>query len=73
MSDYTVCPRCEQGRVETYRVRKTGDLFQLCDECDAVWSPGIEPNLTQFGTFDTFMLVRGLSDVWDEIDEVVET
>ncbi len=70
MRDDVVCPRCRQDWVKPYRIVKTGDLFQLCVECDAVWSIGIEPNLTSFGTFDTFMAVRGLSEVEDEIEEV---
>lgn len=31
---------------------------------------GIQPDLTQLGTFDTFMTVRGLSELEDEIEEV---
>ncbi len=61
--DYPACPRCGQCRVETQRAKKTGDVFQLCNECDAVWPEGVEPNLAQFGTFDTYMAVRGLPEI----------
>lgn len=65
-----VCPNCRQDWVKPYRLKKTGEQFQLCVECDAVWPMGIQPDLTQLGTFDTFMTVRGLSELEDEIEEV---
>ncbi len=70
MRNDIVCPNCGQDWVKPYRIKKTDELFQLCDECDAVWAIGIEPNLKAFWDFRAFMAVRGLSDVEDEVEEV---
>lgn len=58
------CPRCQQGDVQVHRLRSTGDLFQVRDECDASWLPSDEPTggrfLQLFETFDRM----GLRSRW---------
>ena len=70
MRNEIVCPRCGQDWVNPFRIVKTGELFQLCVECDAVWAIGIYPNMKVFGDFSVFMAERGLSYLDDEIEEV---
>lgn len=64
------CPHCGQDWVNPYRIVKTGELFQLWVECDAVWAIGIYPNMKVLGDFSVFMAERGLSYLEDEIEEV---
>ncbi|MFW0775488.1 hypothetical protein ACLRGI_20260 [Paenarthrobacter nitroguajacolicus] len=70
MSVYVVCPMCEQGRVETYRVKATGEVLQLCDECDSTWDVGAELSATEFGFIEDFLKERGLDPLWAELERV---
>lgn len=47
----TLCPRCEQGFVVTARVKKTGAVIYLCNECEAVW---FCPESIDYATFNYF-------------------
>lgn len=34
---HSVCPACEQGRLFVTKMRDTGRLFLLCEECESAW------------------------------------
>jgi hypothetical protein len=34
---HSVCPVCEQGRLFVMKIRDTGELFLLCEECESAW------------------------------------
>jgi hypothetical protein len=34
---YTTCPLCDQGRLFITKILDTGELFLLCEECEAAW------------------------------------
>ena len=65
-----ICPRCEQGTVLHVRLKKTGQMARICDECDAFW---LDPNAVakeSWVDFGTFMQQRGQVGVWDELEMV---
>ena len=48
------CPRCDQqGDVMLVVIRKTGERVLLCDECDALWTEGMEVSKSNFQDFAT--------------------
>ena len=63
------CPRCNgQGHVFLVRVKKTGKILKLCDECDAIWNHDEEVSQESWSTFDHYMEDIGLDTRWDHID-----
>lgn len=64
------CPRCQQGDVQVYRLRSAGALFQVCDECEALWLPTDEPTGDAFlQLFEVFNRM-GLPESWAELEAV---
>ena len=64
------CPRCQQGDVQTYRLRATGELFQVCDECEASWLPSDEPTADHFLQLFEIFDLRSLPESWAELEAV---
>lgn len=31
------CPACQQGRLLVVKIRQSGQLFLLCEECECAW------------------------------------
>ncbi|MDE9364375.1 hypothetical protein PZ938_02045 [Luteipulveratus sp. YIM 133132] len=67
MNSYIECPSCGQGAVEKMRIMATGELIQLCDECEATWLGDVEPLAPGFDDFGLFMERRGLRPDWSEL------
>jgi len=65
------CPRCNQGYVRKVRIRETGEVVHICEECDALWSAGKEVSASNFVDFSQYVQPLGLKGVWREV-EVVE-
>jgi hypothetical protein len=61
------CPRCQQGDVRLYRLQSTGELFQVCDECEASWAPPAIPTERQFLQLFEIFDRRGLPESWAEL------
>jgi hypothetical protein len=70
MSVYVECPRCGQGRVNTYRVVSTAEMLQVCDECEAVWPTGGDPAPTGFTNLEDELTRRGLPSGWEQLEEM---
>lgn len=70
MSVDVLCPRCEQGRVDTYRVKATGEVLQCCEECDSTWDVGAQLSATEFGFIEDFLRERGLDPFGDDLEKV---
>lgn len=70
MSVYIECPRCGQGSVCPYRVVATAEILQVCDECEAVWPPGIDPTPTGFANLEDELARRGLPLGWEQLKEL---
>ncbi len=51
-------------------MKATGEVIQVCDECDSLWSVGTVPNTTEYDIVEEFLMDRGLSPLWDEIEKV---
>lgn len=64
------CPRCHQGDVQSYRFRSTGELFQICDECEAAWLPAEEPTAAEFLQLFELFDRRGLPESWSELEPI---
>lgn len=63
-----LCPRCDQqGTVFTVRINSTGELVNLCDECDALWPSGKPVRAADFVDFSTYVRPIGLKGHWTEI------
>jgi hypothetical protein len=61
-----LCPRCEQGTIKTMRVRATGEVVRLCDECDATWG---HPSFDTFEDLRSYLRERGITGNWDQLTE----
>lgn len=62
------CPRCDgQGTIHRASVDATGDIIQLCDECDAMWFDNEPVSVHTFQEFGTYMQSIGLRGLWQEI------
>ncbi|WP_457443531.1 zf-TFIIB domain-containing protein [Roseateles sp. P5_E4] len=62
-----LCPRCQQGSVVEARVRKTGVVLHLCEECEATWFSPEEVDKASFVDFETYMKGEGLHPLWNEL------
>lgn len=66
-----LCPRCdEQGEVQQFVIKKTGERVNLCDECDALWVEGERVTVGNFVDFSTCVARFGLAGTWDEVEAV---
>ena len=63
-----LCPRCEQGQVFPAKIAATGELLQVCEECEATWDAAEVLTLVRFRDLGTLFEERGLSSVWDELE-----
>jgi len=65
------CPRCDgQGEVSQVKIKKTGEIVHLCDECDALWKSGDDVVFSKFVDFSTYVEQFGLEGTWDEVEEL---
>ncbi|SFJ33561.1 hypothetical protein SAMN05421753_11899 [Planctomicrobium piriforme] len=63
------CPRCDgQGIVEKLRVRSTGEILYVCDECEATWLETEKISIDSFRDFTTYMRSIGLKGLLPEIE-----
>ncbi|MBA8904120.1 ribosomal protein L37AE/L43A [Phyllobacterium sp. P30BS-XVII] len=68
--DTITCPRCRQGLVIPVKVKRTGEVIYLCEECEAVW---FSPDTIDYATFNYFNLYMerlGLPDSWAELERI---
>ncbi len=63
------CPRCSQGDVRCFVVKRNQKMIWLCDECDALWESGSDVGVKPFVDFGVYMSKFGLSPIWDELEE----
>jgi uncharacterized protein (DUF983 family) len=73
MAMKTWCPRCNQGWVFDSRVRATGQLVRVCEECEALWSDKVPVAESNFEDMATYLRSIGLKGEWSEIDTLPET
>ncbi len=67
-SEKVECPGCHQSWVLKVRVRQTGDIVYLCDDCETLWlSP---ESIGEFypTNYTFYMHERGLPGLWDQIE-----
>ena len=63
-----LCPRCdEQGEIVKAQIIATGEVVQICNECDALWPAGTQVGPTGFVDFSTYVRPLGLRGLWDEL------
>ena len=70
------CPRCDQGWVRRAIIRRNGHAIRICDECDTVWSYGVEVKWPFTGSetevggvfFADYVKPYGLRGTWDELE-----
>ena len=56
--------------VARFRVRGTGEIIKLCDECEATWPDDVEPERSNFTDFTAFMNARALSPLGDVLEDL---
>ncbi len=64
------CSFCEgEGDIYRARIKLTGEVIFICDECDTVWfnKDIIETEAT---SFEKVMLDRGLRPLWSELEDL---
>ena len=63
-----LCPRCDQqGTIHKVRINATGEVVQLCDECDALWPSGVQVSVETFLDFSTYVKQFDLKGLWTEV------
>lgn len=62
------CQFCEQGEVVTAKVRATGKMIYICDECDAVSQSKSELEKGVAVGFWKFAESYGGKGLWEEIE-----
>jgi hypothetical protein len=71
-----LCPICEEndqrGQVQKVRIDKTGEIVQLCDECDSVWPSDTKVSAETFQDFSSYVKPAGLQGLWSEITPLTE-
>ncbi|KAB7773240.1 hypothetical protein CEK69_04705 [Xanthomonas sp. LMG 12462] len=65
-----LCPRCEQGDICTAKIKSTGRLLYICQECEATWFSSEAVGLEPFVDFGTYMETLGLPPLWSSLDVV---
>ncbi len=66
------CPRCDQqGIIERYKIKRTGEEILVCDECDATWLTKTAVSRGSFHDFSTYMESLGLNGIAEEIERCV--
>lgn len=63
-----LCPRCEQGQVFPAKIAITGELVQVCEECEATWDAAEVLTAVRFRDFGTLLEERGLTPLLDELE-----
>lgn len=61
------CPRCDQGEIVKAKILATGESVRVCQECDALWTAGVEIQNDNFIDFSTFAKSKGLQGLWTEL------
>lgn len=51
----------------TVRINATGEVVQLCDECDALWPSNVPVTKNGFVDFATYVKPMGLHGRWGEV------
>lgn len=65
-----LCPFCEgQGQIYHAVVKEDSETIYICGECDTVWlTDDISKDNCQ--AFDCYMLKKGLSPLWSELEDI---
>lgn len=63
-----ICPRCEEGTVLHMRVIHTREVFQVCDECEAIWLDGQAVAVPHFDELPRFLRRRGRAPLWSSLE-----
>ena len=58
--EFVECPVCDYGTVVCYHVIATGDLVQVCDECDALWEAEEDLTSPSVSRIEQYLSLRGL-------------
>ena len=61
----TPCPYCLQGEVLKAKVKKTGEMIYICEDCDTVWKGKITDE--NGISLDLFLQQRDCEAVWNEL------
>lgn len=64
----TWCPRCNQGWVLTARIRATGQIVHVCEECEALWPQSRPVEASNFEDMATHVRSFGLKGEWTELE-----
>lgn len=62
-----LCPRCEQGDLVEARIKKTGQMLFICQECEATWFTKEGILTSPFIDFGVYMIKIGLQPLWSEL------
>jgi hypothetical protein len=71
MKDCIVCPRCDQGSVDQYRVLSTQNEIWVCDECEAVWWSREDVEVSPFADLSVVLESMGVSVSWDQLRPLI--
>jgi hypothetical protein len=54
--------------VSDARIKSTGDLIHVCEECEAAWPTGVLIAFDSFEDLASLLKSKGLIGIWDELD-----
>lgn len=64
------CPGCDQGWVVPVRIKATGQLLYICEECETTWFSEDGVGRDTPANFTNYMESIGLKGLWSELDEL---
>ena len=64
------CPGCGQGWVVPVRVRATGALIFVCEECETTWLQERAIGKDKPTNFMDYMQSEGLNGLWTEVERM---
>jgi len=68
-----LCPRCQQGDIANVKIKCTGELLYICQECEATWFSYAEIGNAPFVDFGTYMFKIGRRPLWSEVEVIDRT
>ena len=66
------CARLDDGVVNRARVRQTGTIIYVCEECDATWLDGDAIRRDNWQDLQACLSTLGVQGRWSQLEDVEE-
>jgi hypothetical protein len=63
-----ICPRCCQDYLIHAKIKATGEIVLVCDECEALWTEDQNPSVDYCYDMRTFLESKGIEACWESLE-----